>query len=316
MVANCTHEKLTKRGKDRRGCQRWKCHRCGSIVTRKDHKRPLGDMRIDLDTACMILKMLLEGMSIRACSRITGTKANTICDLVLQVGQNCDEFLERTIQNVSAKLIQLDEQWQFVYAKQKTVTAHNIAGDVGDSWTWCAIDAETKLILSHVVGNRDDATCSTFLRRLNGATTGRCQITSDGWGSYTHGVPMTIGSRCDFAQLVKHYKSQQEVTRYSPAAISSIEKVPRFGNPDEDQISTSYIERFNLSTRMHVRRFTRLTNAHSKRLAHHTAMVALWVAYYNFCRKHETLGGKTPAMAAKLTDRAFMILELLTHAAS
>jgi IS1 family transposase len=271
-------------------------------------------MRIELEQAVTILKMLLEGMSIRACSRIVGIKPDTICDLVLHVGQNCETFLESTVRNVEAKTIQLDEQWQFVYAKQKTVLAHNIAGDVGDSWSWFAIDANSKLILAHVVGKRDDASCATFLTRLNNATIGRCQITSDGWGGYTHAVPMAFGSRCDFAQLVKHYKSQQEETRYSPAKITSIEKVPRFGSPDKALISTSFVERFNLSVRMHCRRYTRLTNGHSKSLDHHAAMTALFVAFYNFCRKHETLKGQTPAMAAGLTDHAWTIRELLENA--
>jgi transposase-like protein/IS1 family transposase len=317
MVASCTHTNLKKHGKDRKGCQRWKCRSCGSTVTKNEHRRPLGDMRIDLDRAVSILNMLLEGMSIRACERITGVKADTICDLVLHVGQNCERFLERTVQNIEAKVIQLDEQWQFVYAKQKTVAANNIAGDVGDSWSWFAIDADTKLILAHTIGKRDDAACSAFLTRLTNATRGRCQVTSDGFSAYTHAVPVAFGSRVDFAQLIKRYKATQEVTRYSPAKIDSIEKVVRFGNPDEALISTSYSERFNLSVRMHVRRFTRLTNAHSKSIDHHAAMVAIFVAYYNFARKHESCGdGKqTPAMVAGLTDHVFTIRELLEKCA-
>jgi transposase-like protein/IS1 family transposase len=316
MLEMCDHDKLNKHGKDRKGCQRWMCRKCGATVTRPDHERPLGDMRIDFDKAVTILRMLLEGMAIRACSRITGVKPNTICDLVLHVGQNCEQFLEAAIHHVAAKAIQLDELWQFVYAKEKTVLARKLTGDVGDSWTWLAIDADSKLILAHAVGKRDEIMCSTLLTRLNNATTGRTQVTSDGLSCYTHAVPMHLGSRVDFAQLIKTYKSTQEVTRYSPAAISSIEKVPRFGNPDEKLISTSYIERFNLSVRMHVRRFTRLTNAHSKKIDHHAAMVALFVAYYNFCRKHETLEGRTPAMAAGLTVHSWTIMALLQAAAA
>jgi IS1 family transposase len=182
-----------------------------------------------------------------------------------------------------------------VFAKQRTVALRNLGGNVGDSWSWFAIDANSKLILSHVVGKRDDATCDTFLSRLNRATTGRTQVTADGFRTYTYSVPSHLGSRVDFAQLIKTYKSSQTETRYSPATIEKIEKVVRFGNPDEDKISTSYVERFNLSMRMHNRRFTRLTNAHSKTIQHHTAAVALFVAFYNFCRKHETLGKATPA---------------------
>ena len=311
---SCSHEQLKKHGKDRKGCQRWKCRNCGSTVTNNGHERPLGDMRIPEAKALTILSMLLEGMSIRACERITGVKDTTICDLVLHIGGNCDRFLEATVTNVAAKVIELDEIWGFVKAKQKTAQARNLAG-AGDAWTWFAIDADSKLILSNTVGQRDEDTCSVFLTRLQNATTGRCQVTSDGLAAYTHGVPMHLGSRVDFAQLIKSYSHSQSETRYSPATITGIEKVPRFGNPDESRISTSYAERFNLSVRMHVRRLTRLTNAHSKSAAHHAAMLAIFTAFYNFCRKHETLKGKTPAMAAGLADRVWTLADLLRKAA-
>lgn len=306
----CHHDKLSKHGKDRNGCQRWKCRTCGTTVTR-DHERPLGNMRIDEDKALTILGMLLEGMSIRACERITGVIHRTICNLVLHVGQNCDTFLEATIRNVAAKFIELDEIWGFVFCKDKNAKAKLLAEWAGDSWTWFAIDADTKLILSYAVGKRDESTGSKFLTRLNNATTGRTQVTSDGLAVYTHGVPMHLGSRCSFAQLIKSYSSSQSETRYSPATITGIEKVVRFGSPDEARISTSYSERFNLSVRMHVRRFTRLTNAHSKTVDHHAAMVALFTAWYNFGRKHETLKGKTPAMTAGLADHVWTLAELL-----
>lgn len=306
----CTHEKLTKHGKDRKGQQRWKCHKCGATVVR-EMTRPLGDMRIDMADAIKVLKMLLEVMSIRACERITGIKRDTICDLVLVVGQNCDAFLAKTVKNVAAKFIELDEIWGFVFCKARTAEIRNHGPQVGDSWTWLAIDAESKLILSHIVGKRDNATCRTFLTRLNAATVGRTQVTSDGLPAYTYNVPMYMGSRVDFAQLIKSYSSTQSETRYSPATITGIEKTPRFGQRDADHISTSYSERFNLSLRMHVRRFTRLTNAHSKTAEHHAAMISLFIAYYNFCRKHETLKGRTPAMAGKLADKAWSIEELL-----
>jgi len=307
----CQHEKLTKHGKDRKGCQRWKCRNCGSTVTNDDHSRPLGKMRIDEDDAIRVLGMLLEGMSIRACERITGLKRDTICDLVLHVGQNCDRFLADNVRDVATKAAELDELWGFVGCKAKTAEAKKLGDEYGDSWSWFAIDADSKLILSHTVGKRDEGTCTRFLTRLNNATTGRIQITSDGLALYTHNVPLHLGSRIDFAQLIKTYKSSQTETRYSPATITGIEKVTRFGNPDEDRISTSYSERFNLSVRMHVRRFTRLTNAHSKSAAHHSAMTALFVAFYNYCRKHETLKGRTPAMASGLAERVWTLRELV-----
>lgn len=312
----CQHTELKKHGKDRRGRQRWRCRSCGATVTKAEHTRALGDMRLDLDKAVIVLGMLLEGMSIRAASRLSGVKADTICDLVLHVGANCDRFLESSVKNVAAKEIQLDEIWGFVFCKAKTAIEKNYAAEFGDSWSWFAIDADSKVILSHTVGKRDDATCSRFLTRLNNATTGRCQVTSDGYRSYTYGVPSHLGSRCDFAQLVKTYANTNSEGRYSPGTITGIEIVPRFGDPSLAKVSTSYSERFNLSVRMHVRRFTRLTNAHSKTVKHHAAMTALFTAFYNYVRKHETLKGKTPAQAAGLTDRRWGLRELVEAVAA
>jgi len=311
----CSHEKLVKNGKDRKGQQRWKCNACGSFVTREIN-RPLGDMRIKTSKAVHVLKMLLEGMSIRACERITGVHRDTICDLILTVGENCDRLLKETVKGVSCAAVELDEIWGFVYAKAKTVEAKLLGPDLGDSWTWLAIDADSKLILSHAVGGRDQYTCERFLGRLNSATVGPMQVTSDGLGLYTLGVPFALGTRVDFAQLIKSYSSSQEETRYSPAKIMKSEKVVRFGQPDEDRISTSYSERLNLSVRMHNRRFTRLTNAHSKSPAHHEAMIHIFVAWYNFARKHETLKKQSPAMSSGLADHVWTTEELLRNAAN
>jgi transposase-like protein/IS1 family transposase len=317
MIARtCQHETRAKHGKDRNGNQRWKCPKCGSTFTSED-RRPLGDMRIDLADAVKVLGMLLEGMSIRACSRLTGIKPNTICDLVLTVGDNCRRFLAATVRGVEAKEVQLDEIWDFIRLKARTKEAlGQVGGDDGDSWTWLAIDSQSKLILAHNVGLRDESTCESFLKQLADATTGECQVTSDGLGLYTYRVPLALGARVSFAQLVKNYSSAQNETRYSPAKIISAEKIARFGQPDEDKVSTSYSERLNLSVRMHVRRFTRLTNAHSKTYDHHAAMTALFCAFYNFCRPNQALGkGITPAMAAGLTGSKWSLEDLLRAAA-
>jgi transposase-like protein/IS1 family transposase len=311
----CQHGKLTKHGKDRKGNQRWKCAGCGATVT-EEFERPLGDMRIELSAAVNILKMLLEGMSIRACERITSIKRDTICDLILHVGGNCERMLKEKVRGVKAERVELDEIWGFVHCKARTAERKILGPEVGDSWTWLAVDAKSKLVLSHAVGWRDEPTCRRFLSRLAGATAGRLQITSDGLGLYSHNVPFTFGTRVDFAQLIKTYASTQQETRYSPATIIKAEKVARFGEPDMDYVSTSYSERLNLSVRMHVRRFTRLTNAHSKSRAHHEAMMAIFVAWYNFSRKHETLKGKTPAMAAGLESMPWTIETLLKTAAN
>ncbi len=222
----CQHENLKKHGKDRKGNQRWKCQKCGSTITKANHERPLGDMRVDLSEAAKVLNMLLEGMSIRACERITGMKRDTICDLILQVGDNCNRLLESTVKGMAPKFVEMDELWDFIGAKAKVALARNLGPDFGDSWTWLAIDAESKMILSHAVGKRDEGTCVRFLRRLNDATVGRMQVTSDGLSSYTHNVPFCMGTRVDFAQLVKNYSSSQSETRYSPATIISARRLP------------------------------------------------------------------------------------------
>lgn len=314
MVVNtCNHESKKKHGKDRKGNQRYRCLVCGATWTERGPK-PIGEMRVKVKDACKALEMLLEGMSIRSCQRITGLDRNTLCDLVLVVGQNCQRLLDATIQDVPVTDVQIDELWGFIRLKEKNRIARGYSEEFGDSWTFLAIERNNKLILAHQVGQRDETTCWALLQRLKVATSGRFQVSTDGLATYTNNVPLALGNRVDFAQLIKNYASSQSETRYSPATIISAEKKPRFGNPDASRICTSHVERANLTVRMGVRRFTRLTNAHSKSPKHHAAMMALFVAWYNFCRKHETIKS-TPAMAAGVMDKAWSIKELLTNAA-
>jgi IS1 family transposase len=292
-----------------------KCTQCGKYFLAPVAK-PIGDMRIEMKQATMALGMILEGMSIRACERLTGLHRDTICDLILVAGENCQRLLDAKVKSVNASDIQVDELWSFVGCKEKHRIARGYSAELGDSWTFIAIERDTKLILAHQVGHRDSNTCWSFLMQLKNAVgTGRFQLTSDGLKVYTSNVPYAFGMQVDFAQLIKTYSSTQETTRYSPATITGIEKLPIFGAPEEDLISTSHIERMNLSVRMQMRRFTRLTNGHSKSPKHHAAMQALYFAWYNFCRGHETLKGRTPAMASGLTDKVWTIKELLDNAA-
>ncbi len=316
IVVSCQHESRHKHGKDRQGRQRFKCAACGLTFV-DDTAKPLGDMRITMKQATMAISLMLEGMSIRAIQRLTGLCRQTLADLIVLVGGNCQALLDAKVRNVAANDVQLDELWSFVGMKEKTRVERGYSPEYGDSWTFLAIERETKMILAHQVGQRDGETCWQFLLRLKSAVgKGRFQVTTDGLSHYRNNVPFAFGMQVDFAQLIKTYSSTQETTRYSPAKIASIDKLPLFGEPDEDRICTSHIERLNLTVRMQLRRFTRLTNAHSKSLKHHVAMQAIFVAWYNFCRKHETLKGQTPAMASGLADKPLTLRELLGQAAT
>jgi IS1 family transposase/transposase-like protein len=313
ILITCQHETTQRYGRTRNGNQRLRCVTCGKTFVVETAK-PIGEMRIDLKDAVMALNLLLEGASIRAAQRLTGLDRNTICDLIRVVGQNCQRLLDAKVRGVEAKDVQLDEIWSFVGMKEKQRIAGGHCAEVGDSWTFIAIERTTKLVLAHKVGQRDYATCAAFLRQLNNATTGRFQLSSDGLNAYTLNVPFTFGSRVDFGQLIKTFGAVPNTVRYSPARITGAEKKPVFGRPDPEKICTSHVERLNLTLRMNLRRFTRLTNGHSKSLKHHRAMQALFFAWYNFCRKHEGLKGMTPAMANGLAEKRWIMGELLENA--
>lgn len=292
------------------------CNGCGKYFLAPSDK-PLGNMRISTKQAAIALGLLVEGMSIRSVERVTGLHRDTIDDLILTVGANCQRLLDTKIKGVEVKDVEADEVWSFVGLKEKNRIAKMRSPELGDSWTWIAIERETKLILAHHIGMRDHESCWAFLLKLKSAIgNGHFQMTTDGLRSYTLNVPYVFGMQVDFAQLIKNYSSSQETTRYSPATIDSIEKLPIFGEPEEDRISTSFIERFNLTLRMSNRRHTRLTNAHSKSPKHHVAMQAIFFAWYNFARKHETLKGRTPAMASGLAESVWSMRELLENAAT
>jgi len=309
----CQHTESKKHGRDRKGNQRFRCKNCG--VTYIDNAPlPLGNMRIDLDNAVMALNLLLEGMSVRATSRLTGMKVDTICDLILHVGDNCQEYLDTKIRGVEARDVQCDEIWSFVGCKERTASRLGYGHDNGDSWTVVAIERDTKLVIAHQVGERDTTTVCTLLQKLADFTVGRFQLSTDGLAAYKVNVAFMLRDRVDFGVIIKQYASAKKTTRYSPAKIISTKKKIQFGSPDEDRISTSHIERFNLTIRMNNRRFTRLTNAHSKSLKHHKAMQAIFILWYNFARNHETIK-KTPAMASGLAEKKWTTKELVLKVA-
>ena len=309
----CQHETTHKHGRTAANLQRYKCADCGKTFT-EDRPKPIGNMRINLDRACTALNLLLEGLSIRSTERIVGIHRDSICDLILVVGENLDRFHHKAVVDVPVTDVQVDEIWDFVGKKSKRVQKGETG--VGDAWTYTAIERETKILLSYHCGNRNAMDTDRFLTKLRHAVddTQRYQITSDGFQAYQYGVPFALGSNIDFGQLIKKYAASQTETRYSPATIIASEKVPRFGSPAEDRICTSHVERMNLTIRMSLRRFTRLTNAFSKSLEHHTAMQSIFFSWYNWCRKHSTIG-TTPAMASGLTDKQMTIRQLLEAAA-
>jgi len=261
--------------------------------------------KLPLETRVQILSMLCEGSSMRSISRITDASINTVSKLLEDAGDVCAAFHDEHVRGVNAKRVQVDEIWSFTAAKQKNVAAMKRPVDgAGDTWTWTALDADTKLIVSYFIGARDSDCAKWFMDDVASRLANRVQITSDGHKAYLDAVEGAFGADVDYAQLVKLYgpSSDSSKGRYSPAECNGIKKTPIEGKPDPKHISTSFVERQNLSMRMGMRRFTRLTNAFSKKLENHVHALALYFVHYNWMRIHKTLR-VTPAMAAGLTGK-------------
>src|SRR5437870_926389 len=272
----------------------------------------LGDMnRLPLSKKTQVIAALVEGVSVNATSRMTGVAKNTILKLLADVGTACADYQDRVLRNLKCKRIQCDEIWQFCYAKEKNVPddKKGLFG-YGDVWTWVAIDADTKLVPSFMIGNRDGQTAKIFIDDLKNRLATRIQLTSDGLKVYLDAVEGAFGADIDYAMLHKVYESSQEETRYSPADCVSCKSQNIMGDPDPKHISTSYVERQNLTMRMSMRRFTRLTNGFSKKVENHAYAVAIHYMHYNFVRIHKTLR-VTPAMEAGLAEHVWTIEEML-----
>jgi IS1 family transposase len=263
----------------------------------------LGMNKLDREARSKILHLLCEGSSIRAITRLTGDSKNTVTKLVVDAGRACSADQDRVLRNLTCQRVQVDEIWNFVYAKRDNVK-HAVAAprDAGDVWTWTAIDADTKLLVSWLVGNRDTQSALVFMDDLKSRLSNRVQLTSDGHRPYLQAVDAVFGEDVDYAMLHKIYGADpQGEKRYSPAKCIGAQKRLITGEPDPKHVSTSFAERANLTMRMHMRRFTRLTNAFSKKFENHMHMVALYTVWYNFVRIHKSLK-VSPAMAAGLTD--------------
>jgi len=268
--------------------------------------------RLSVERRALILKCLVDGNSMLATSRITGASKNTIKKLLIDIGTACAEYQNKTLRDLPCANLQIDEIWSFCYAKKKNVPK-KFKGQFGygDVWTFIAIDAKTKLVPSWLIGNRDAYTASIFLKDLSSRLKNKPQLTTDGHKMYLIAVEDTFGTEVNYAQLIKIYGSPQEAEkRYSPAEC--IEVIPKhiIGNPEPKHISTSYVERQNLTMRMNMRRFTRLTNGFSKKVENLAHSVALHFMYYNFVRIHKTLK-VTPAMEANITNHLWSVTDIV-----
>ena len=267
--------------------------------------------KLTIEEKTKIIAALVEGNSIRSTCRMTGHSKGAVIKLLVKVGQACLKFQDEQVRNIRSRHVQCDEIWSFCYAKQKNVPSEK-QGEFGygDVWTWTAIDADTKLCIGWLVGRRDGSTAYEFIQDLADRLANRVQLTTDGHRAYLDAVESAFGCEIDFAQLVKLYGATQDETRYSPAECIGTQRQTVMGHPDQKHISTSFVERQNLTMRMNMRRFTRLTNAFSKKIENLIYAVSLHFVYYNFVRIHQTLR-VTPAMEAGIRFSPMSIKEIV-----
>ena len=263
------------------------------------------------DKKVLAVSMLCEGASIRSIERVTGIHRDTIMRLGVRVGEGCKRIMDEKMRNVPSAQIEVDEIWGFVGAKRRNADK---CGAYGDVWTFIALDADTKLIPSFVIGKRDSYHAKMFMEDLAGRLSRRVQLSSDALAAYPEAVERGFGCEVDYGQIVKTYSvcnlNKEAAARYSPCEVVSVEKTVVTGMPDVKRITTSHVEAQNLTLRMHCRRLTRLTNAFSKKLENFEAAVALNFAYYNFCKRHSAIR-MTPAQAAKIEASEWTVAELI-----
>lgn len=297
----------------RKRIQRYRCPACNSTFS-EPRKRPLGRHYISTDKAAEIITLLMEGMSVRSISRFTGVHQGTILSLLLTVGNKCRSLFDARVRGIRPRFVQADELWTFVHTKER----HLFPGDSpewGDAYIWMAIDSETKLVLSYLTAKREAISAYEFITDLDKRVEGHFQITTDGLRWYIPAIEERFGADVDFAQLVKVYGTPggEGPEWYAPSQVTGTIPTPIIGNPHPARISTSHVERANLSMRTHLRRFTRLSLGFSKSLAHLKAAVHLYMAFFNFCRVHQSLR-VTPAMQAGIADHIWTAKELLEAA--
>ena len=310
----CQHQTCKRFGYfGKRRIQRWRCNSCKATFCEPHTRLTRETLLARPDAAARAIQCLVEGCSIRATERLTGLNRNTIMRLLILTGARSARLMDTMMRDLRLRYLQVDEIWTFVQKKARRVRKDD-SPEIGDQWVFVAIDAETKLIPCFHVGKRFREDTRGFLSNLYQRLAWPVQLTTDGLVHYTAAVPDAFGLDVDFAQLVKLFgdfgQFDAAEARYSPPRIAEVISKVRLGNPDPDHISTSYVERQNLTMRMQLRRLTRLTNAFSKKLGHLKAALALHFAYYNLCRIHSSLR-VTPAMEAELTDHAWSVAELI-----
>jgi transposase-like protein/IS1 family transposase len=310
---NCTHDRCKKIGFTKAGTQRFKCLDCGKVFV--ESTRTLAGMRIGTDNAEQIIRCLTEGVGIRSTARLCGVDQHTVMDLLVLVGQRCQMFLDETVVGVPVKDVQADELWSFVYCKDKTRKKLSLpVATFGDKYCFVGFERHNKLVLAWHVGARDYDDGQQFILKLARACGNHdFQITTDRWQPYKRLIPSNLRG-ADFGILIKVFAHGQDTGRYSPGQIIELKYKTITGQPDLDRVCTSHVERHNLSMRMQMRRFTRLTNCFSRKLKNHEAALGLYFATYNFVTRHSTLK-TTPAVAAGLAKERWTVAELVERTA-
>ena len=313
MLCTFCNNPAVRFGRNRNGSQRYRCEVCNRTFT-DEESRPFDRRYLSHEKMILCLRMLLEGNSIRSTERLTGVNRNTIMGAMVANGERCQRFVESVIHQVPVYDVQCDEIWAYVGCHEKVRLRLGKGEEYGDAYCFTALERYSKMLLVWHLGKRCPEDTQLFSDKLASATSGRFQVTTDGFTPYRVAIPDALGDRVDFATLVKSYGPGEE-GRYSPPEVVDIRKTVRIGNPDMDRVCTSHVERHNLTIRMQIRRFTRLTNAFSKKWENHEAALALFFAYYNWCRVHMTLK-TTPAVVAGLADHVWTVDELLERAMS
>jgi IS1 family transposase len=266
--------------------------------------------RLTTDQRIRVISALVEGCGINSTCRMTGVSKPTVLKLLADLGSACYAYHDANVRGLKSKRVQCDEIWSFVGAKMKNTSEEKLAQGWGDAWTWTAIDADSKLMVSYLVGQRGPQWAHAFMQDVASRIDSRIQLTTDGLRMYGDAVEGVFGMDVDYAMLIKLYGNDSFDNKYSPSECIGTQTAVLMGNPDPKHISTSFVERQNLTMRMSIRRFTRLTNGHSKKLANHEAAIALHYMHYNFCRVHSTLR-VTPAMEAGIADHVWSVEELV-----